>query len=180
MRAALVGLALLGSAALALTACQAPPKPVTAAPVAPIAPPPHPQAAAPLAPIASTWNFQAGETCSAVASNPLLSLDVTASDSQLLLVLHVAPRFRLPAHLTVPVAFAGPSGSWTVSGIATPGRISVTSPMNEYAAGQVLVLLDGGVLQVRKPANGLPELRVPSAGPSGRTWFECVRHRLSP
>jgi hypothetical protein len=181
MRTVLVGLALLGGAAPALTACQAPPKPVVAAPepAPPALAPPRPPAAS-FAPVASTWSFQTGDTCSATASNPVLSLEVSASDSQLQLVLHAARRFRLPAHATVPIAFAGPSGNWTVSGLVTPGRISAASPMTEYAAGRVLVLLDGGIIQVRKLPNEVPQLRVPSAGSPGRVWFECVRRRLFP
>jgi hypothetical protein len=181
MRTVLLGLVLLGGMALALTACEAPPKPVIAAPepAPPVVPPPRPPAAS-LAPVASTWSFQTGDICSATASNPVLSLEISASDSQLLLVLHAARRFRLPAHATVPIAFAGPSGSWTVSGLTTPGRISAASPMTEYAAGRVLVLLDGGVIQTRKLPDGVPQLRVPSAGEPGRVWFECVRHHLFP
>jgi hypothetical protein len=130
--------------------------------------------------VGSVWNFQAGDTCSATASNPALSLEVSASNSQLLLVLRASRRSQVSARATVPIAFTGPSGNWTVSGVAAPGRISAASPMTEYAAGRILVLLDGGVIQARKLHNALPPLRIPSAGAPGRLWFECVRRQLFP
>ena len=180
MRPVLAGLALWGSMAFLLSACQPPPKPVIAGPE------PAPSSVARhrppvvVAPIDSAWTFQTGEICTATASNPLLSLDVSASNTQLQLVLHAARRFRLPAHADVAVGFTGPAGHWTIPGVATPGRITITDPMTEYAAGRVLVLLGGGVIQVRKVRSGLPPLRVPSAGAPGRAWFECVRQRLFP
>jgi hypothetical protein len=52
--------------------------------------------------------------------------------------------------------------------------------MTEDQAGRILVLLEGGVVRVGRPKEGLPPLQVPNSGVPGRDWFECVRRQLFP
>jgi len=182
MRPALVGLALLGITATSLTGCQTPPPTVALPRPGPDLPPPVPPAKpAVRTAVVSTWSFQVGDVCSAFARSPFLSLNVSVSSSRLQVVATAAHRVALSDHAAVSIAFAGQSGNWTVPGRLTARRhIDVSSPMTEDAASRVLVLLDGGVIRVGKPRDGLPSLRVPNAGLPGRDWFKCVRQRLLP
>jgi hypothetical protein len=182
MRSALVGLAFLGLAATSLTGCQTPPAIVALPNPPPVsllpAPPARP---AVRTSVVSTWSFQAGDVCSASARSSSLSLKVSVSSSQLQVVATAAHRVALSVHAAVSVAFTGQSGNWIIPGRLTTRRnIDASSPMTEDAASWVLVLLDGGIIRIGNPRDGLPSLRVPNAGLPGRDWFRCVRQRLLP
>jgi hypothetical protein len=175
MRSALTRLTLSIVAALSLTSCDHPAEPVATAP------PPPPPLPAIHRPVASTWAFHAGEDCSATASGPGLSLEVTASSGKLVIVAHVGRGTAMPAHPGVPIAFAGASGSWTVHGhIAPSHQVIASQAMTDDRAGQILVLLEGGIITVGSRIDGLPRLRIPNGGPAGNDWFECVRRQLFP
>lgn len=179
MRWTAAGFALFGVLGMGLAACT--PAPVVVAvpqppPPAPLQPP-SPVPVAP-APVASRWSFDRS-ACSAKASGPGLSLDVTASSDQLSLVIHSVRRVSQRANTDVPVAFTGRSGNWTLAGrVANVRQIAAVSPMSEDAVSRVLVLLSGGTIRISNGRAGLPILRVPDAGQPGRTWFECVKQRL--
>jgi hypothetical protein len=181
MRWTAAGLALFGVLGMGLAACT--PAPVVVAvpqppPPAPPQPPPPPPVAP--APVASNWSFDR-TACSAKASGPGLSLDVTASSAELRLVLHMARRVSLRANTDVPIAFTGRSGNWTLAGrLAVPRQLTAASPMSEDAVSRVLVLLSGGTIRISNGRSGLPPLRVPDAAQAGRSWFECVKQRLFP
>jgi hypothetical protein len=177
MRWTTAGLALIG--VLGLAACTSPP-PVVSAPQPPPPTPPQPPPPAPAAPapVASSWSFDRS-ACSAKASGPGLSLDVTTSSAELSFVIHATRRVSQRANTDLPIAFTGRSGSWTVTGrLAAPRQITAASPMSEDAVSRVLVLLSGGTIRINNGRAGLPTLRVPDAGQPGRSWFECAKQRL--
>jgi hypothetical protein len=87
----------------------------------------------------------------------------------------------MPGGRSVAIEFVGTSGTWTVTGRrAASHRVTASQPMTEDQAGQILVLLAGGVVRVGRANEGLPPLQVPNSGVSGRDWFECVRGQLFP
>ena len=175
MRSELSKLLLSALAALSLASCERP-----AAPVA-TAPPPPPPVPGVHRPIASTWAFHTGEVCSATASGQGLALEVRASNSKLVVIVHVARGSAMPAHSAVPIAFAGASGNWTVPGhVARPHQVIASQAMTDDKAGQILILLAGGIITVGGRNDGLPRLRVPNGGAPGNDWFECVRRQLFP
>jgi hypothetical protein len=181
MRWTAAGLALFGVLGIGLTACTPPPAIVAVPQPPPPAPPqtPPPLPAAP-APVTSNWSFDRS-ACTAKASGPGLSFEVTASSTELSLVVHTARRVSLRPTADVPIAFTGRSGNWTLAGrLAAPRRIATVSPTSEDAVSRVLVLLSGGTIRIGTGRAGLPILRVPDAGQPGRSWFECVKQRLFP
>jgi hypothetical protein len=106
---------------------------------------------------------------------------VTASSSTLTLNARMGGGTPMPAGRSVTIEFAGTSGTWTVTGRkAASHRVVASQPMTEDQAGQILVLLGGGVVRVGRPNEGLPALQVPNSGVPGRDWFECVRRKLFP
>ena len=92
---------------------------------------------------------------------------------------------HLPAHVPVgratAIAFSGAGGAWNVTGHgAASRRVVASQPMTEDQAGQILVLLGGGRINVGTRSLGVPELRIPNGGAPGRDWFACVRRQLFP
>src|ERR1700681_3574879 len=104
-------LVLTGAVALLLASCEPPAPPV----VAP-APPPAPPAPVIHRPVASTWSFHAGDVCTATAGGGTLALDVAASRDTLEIVVRSSGGMTMPPSRSVPIAFAGTSGAWTVTG----------------------------------------------------------------
>jgi hypothetical protein len=87
----------------------------------------------------------------------------------------------IPVGRSVRIEFAGTAGNWTVSGHKSAShQVTAAQPMTEDQAGRILVLLEGGVIRVGRPNEGLPPLQVPNSGLPGRDWFECVRRQLFP
>lgn len=176
MRFGLLRLVLPGAVALSLAACEKPPPPVPVVPPPAPAPPP-----AVRRPVAATWSFHGGDACNAAAASSALTLDVTASSSTLTLNARLGRGTPLPAGRSVTIEFAGTTGTWTVTGRkAASRRVTASQPMTEDQAGQILLLLEGGVVRVGRPNEGLPPLQVPNSGVPGRDWFECVRRQLFP
>jgi len=131
MGSALSRLLLPALAALSLTSCERPAAPVA---VAPALPPPVPSIQLS---VAATWVFDAGEVCSATASNPALSLQVKASSSKLALIVRVGRGTAMPARAAVPIAFAGTSGSWAVPAHVAPShQVIASQAMTDDKAGQ--------------------------------------------
>ncbi len=129
----------------------------------------------------SSWDFHAGDVCRAAANNPHLSLEITASSSELVLAARIGRGLAIPPRRAVPIAFAGTSGSWSIFGHTAGARLVVASrPITDENVGQILVLLEGGLVTVGRPEDGLPKLRVPNGGAPGRGWFDCVRRQLFP
>lgn len=184
MRVASMCSALLAITTVSLAACTTPPA-VVAAPEPlplplPLPPTPPARPVAP-APVTATWSFRSGGACSATAANPVLSLEVGASNEALSLELHMSRRVALPANASVPITFSGAAGTWTTAGrLNAPRRVSASGPMTEDAASRVLVLLAGGTIRTGGRQRDVPVLRIPDAGVAGRNWFECVRQRLLP
>jgi hypothetical protein len=176
MRFALLRLMLPGALLLSIAACEKPP-----APVAVVQPPPPAPLPTVRRPVTAAWHFHNGDICSASASGSVLALDVTASSSRLTLDARIGRGTPMPAGRSVAIEFAGTSGAWTVTGRKTAShRVIASQPMTEDQAGQILVLLGGGVVRVGRPNDGLPSLLVPNSGVPGGDWFECVRRRLFP
>lgn len=87
----------------------------------------------------------------------------------------------MPAGRSVNIEFAGATGSWSLTGRkAASRRVIASQTMTEDQAGQILVLLGGGVVRIGRPNEGLPPLQLPNSGVPGRDWFECVRRKLFP
>jgi hypothetical protein len=176
MRLALFRLASAAVIVLALASCGQPAEPVIVAP-----PPPEPAASPAPQPTPSTWSFQAGESCAATIGGTSLSLDLTASNGALEFVARTTRSMTMQAGSWVPIAFAGSRGTWTVTGREiSRRRVIASQPMTEDKAGQILILLEGGILRLGTRQDALPALRVPSGGATGRDWFECVRRQLFP
>lgn len=177
MRLPLLRLILPGAIVLALAACEKPTPPVVAAPPLPPAPPPPIRR-----PAAATWKFQTGGgVCTASAASRFVKLDVTASSKSVTLDARLGAGVATPSTKAVPIEFTGPAGTWTVTGHkAALRRVVASQPMTEDQAGQILVLLEGGIVRVGKPQQGVPPLQVPNGGVAGRDWFECVRRQLFP
>ena len=176
MRFGLLKLVLPAAMVLSLIACEKPPAPVAVVPPPPPAPPPPVHR-----PVAAAWSFHSGDVCTASAASSALALDVTTSSSALTLIARVGRGTAMPAGRSVRIEFAGTAGSWTVTGRkAASHRVTASQPMTEDQAGQILVLLEGGVVRVGRPNEGLPPLQVPNSGVRGRDWFECVRRQLFP
>jgi hypothetical protein len=175
MRLAPPWLLLVGAIALALTSCERQPAPVVAPePPAPTPPITH-------RPVASSWSFHAGEVCTATAGGAGLALDVAVSRDTLELVVRMPRGAARAARRSVPIAFAGTSGAWTVTGRQVGHqRVVASQPMTEPQAGQVLILLGGGIVRIGDRGEAAPRLRVPNSGDAGRDWFECVRRQLFP
>jgi hypothetical protein len=179
MRSRTVGLALSAVLGIGLPACTTPPTVVPVVQQPPAAPPrPPPARPSPPASITSSWSFNEN-ACSAKASGSGLSLDVTASSTELSIVVHALRRVPLRANAGVRIAFIGRSGNWIVTGrLGHSRQIAAVTPLNEDAVSRVLVLLSGGVIRINNGRVGLPIVRVPDAGQPGRSWFECVKRRL--
>jgi hypothetical protein len=176
MRFALLKLIVPGALVLSLLACEKPPAP--AAVVIPPAPPPPPPVHRP---VAAAWNFHSSEVCTASASSGPLALDVTASSSKFTLNARMGRGMPSPAGRSVTIDFTGTAGNWTVAGRKSASRrVTASQPMTEDQAGRILVLLEGGIVRVGRPNDGLPPLQVPNGGVPGRDWFECVRRQLFP
>jgi hypothetical protein len=176
MRFVLLKLVLPAALLLSLIACEKRSEPVAAVPPPPPTPPPPVRR-----PVSAAWNFQSGHVCTATASSGALTLDVAASTSTLTMSARIGRGTPMPAGRSVAIEFAGTAGTWTVTGRrAASHRLIAAQPMTEDQAGQILVLLGGGVVRVGKPNEGLPPLQVPNGGVPGRDWFECVRRQLFP
>jgi hypothetical protein len=131
--------------------------------------------------VISTWSFQAGDTCIATAGSPVLSLDIAVSRDTLELTARLPKSASVPTGRPAAIAFTGSSGNWTVTGHGGAGhRVVASQPMTEDQAGQILILLGGGIVKIGNRALDLPELRIPNGGSPGRDWFECVRRQLFP
>jgi hypothetical protein len=176
MRFALLKLIVPGALVLSLLGCEQPPAPVAVVPPPPPPPPPPIHR-----PVAAAWNFHSGDVCTASASSGPLALDVTASSSTLTLNARMGRGMPIPVGRSVRIEFAGTAGNWTVSGHKSAShQVTAAQPMTEDQAGRILVLLEGGVIRVGRPNEGLPPLQVPNSGLPGRDWFECVRRQLFP
>jgi hypothetical protein len=176
MRFGLLKMVLSGALAMSLAACEKPPAPVVVVPPPPPAPPPPTRQ-----PVTAVWNFHGGDVCTASAANSALALEVAASSSTLTMNARLGRGTPTPAGRSVTIAFSGSAGAWTVTGgKAASHRVMSSQPMNEDRAGQILVLLGGGVVRIGRPNEGLPPLEVPNGGTAGRDWFECVRRKLFP
>jgi hypothetical protein len=176
MRFALLKLVLPGALLLSLVACERPPPPVD------IVPPPLPAPPPPVhRPVTAAWSFHSDDVCTASASGSAIALEVAASRSTLTMNVRVGRRTPMPAGRSVAIEFSGSAGTWRVIGRRAPSRrVTASQPMNEDQAGQILVLLGGGVVRIGRPDEGLPPLQVPNSGVPGRDWFECVRRQLFP
>jgi hypothetical protein len=176
MRFGLLQQMLAGAMVLSLLACEKPPAPVH------VAPPPPPASPPPVRRSASAiWTFHSSDVCTASASSNALTLDVTASSSVLTLSARMGRGTLMPVGRSVAIEFAGTAGNWKVTGRKTSWhRLIASQPMTEDQAGQILLLLQGGVVRVGTPEEDLPPLQVPNSGVPGRDWFECVRRQLFP
>ena len=176
MRVVTPRLVVTAAVALSVASCERPPPPI-----APPAPPPAPPAPVFHRPAVATWSFQAGDVCTATAGSPALSLDIAVSRDKLELTARPPRDSAVPAGRPEAIAFTGSSGSWSLAGHgAASHRVVASQPMTDDQAGQILILLGGGVIKIGNHALGLPELRIPNGGTPGRDWFECVRRQLFP
>jgi len=160
--------------ALALACCAKPaPPPATALPL-PLPPPPPV-----IRPVLRTaWTFDtAPESCvmAARASRASLLLTVRPEGPVRLVLALPAPPPARPA-----ARFAGTAGRWTIAGTALPrDRAVFLLPRNDTTLGRILMILSGGMLDIRPDTSGLPILSLPESGAAGRQWFACARHSVT-
>jgi hypothetical protein len=169
-------LLLAAAFALSLAACQKPEPP-------PAPPPPPPPPPPPIVhrPVAATWNFQTGDVCTATAGGGALSMEIAVSRDTMTLTARLPRDAVVRAGRLAGIEFSGPSGAWTMSGRgAASHRVIASQPMTEDQAGEILILLGGGRINIGSRALGVPELRIPNGGEPGRDWFACVRRQLFP
>ena len=156
--------------ALLLASCAAPaPKP----PPLPPPPPAPPPRAARLA-LRADWSFR-------ILPNACLA-DAAAGRIRLELAVRRNGPIRLTMTLPTeasgrPVAhFHGPAGTWLVAGWrAGPRGIAFSLGRDLNSLSRVLILLSGGVLDVRSPGNDLPVVTLGPSGADGQRWFDCAR-----
>jgi len=127
----------------------------------------------------ATWSLSSDDACTAIAASSAGALRVSVEREKLTLSVFGAPGTTLPGGFTVPVAYAGPSGSWTLAArTAGPRRIVASEPMMEVQASRILFLLEGGAIRLGRAPADFPTLRIPNAGLAGQAWFDCVRKVL--
>lgn len=168
------------AAAATLAACApvklpeppAPPPPaVTEAPAPPRPPPPQR--------LSASWAFRDdGDRCTAAASSAGVVFRITATRAAVGFSTQMLPRLAAARGRAAVLRFQGTAGSWVIPAGGRGRTLDASSPLTEEAAGQVLVLLSGGVLQPGRAGIGWPSLALPSAGPAGKAWFDCVRRQL--
>jgi hypothetical protein len=167
---------------LALAACARPP-PTPAVTSAPEPPPPpsRPLAKQPTHQVLRAhWSFDArpdGCTARAAAGGVTLQVLVRpATPVRLVLTLASpsAPKRGAKLH------FSGPTGHWQVAGNPA-GKRQMEGDLgaDDTALGRVLVLLNGGVLEVGDPKQAMTSLAIPAGGASGQAWFDCARRQAT-
>jgi hypothetical protein len=128
------------------------------------------------------WSFRATErSCGAAATHQAVALTVAVRDGQAIEIAVrpgaavQAPRRRDGLHLV----FSGPTGSWRTRARTSPDRaVVLAQQLDESAVGRILMMLEGGTIEVGGSGAGWPVLKLPPSGPAGRDWFECVRRQL--
>lgn len=129
----------------------------------------------------AVWSFQMGKAlCAASAAHPALTLTITVRDGRLVeVVLRSAAGTRTAYRRgSSYLAFSGPTGSWRIPGRVGPDRaVRLSQSLDEAAASRVLMLLEGGTVEIAG-GRGWPVLKLPPSGAAGRDWFECVRRQL--
>ncbi len=132
--------------------------------------------------VTTRWSFDAADDhCRATMTGAGASLEAAVTRSGgATIALRATELTRLRRGSVVPMRLAGSAGAWTASGVVGRGIAVSKSPMDEDAAGRILVLLSGGTVQAGLPRMNLPTLAIPSAGARGTTWFGCVRKQLLP
>lgn len=140
-------------------------------PVEDLAPPP-PRPARPA--LHADWSFQTRpNACLAVAAAGRTRLEVIVRRDgpvRLTVALPVEESGKPVAH------FHGPAGAWTVPGWHAGSReivFNLGHDMNSLS--RVLMLLSGGVLDLRSPGNRLPVVTLSPSGADGQRWFACAR-----
>jgi hypothetical protein len=175
----------LAASALFLTGCETitAPSPDPAAAVTAATPPrraPH-VTNAPRA-VDAIWSFRAAATsCAASAAHQAVTLTVAVRDGQEIeIALRPGAATRATRRRDGPhLVFSGPTGSWRARARTGSDRtVVLAQQLDEVAVGQVLMMLEGGTIEVGGSGAGWPALKLPPSGPAGRDWFECVRHQL--
>lgn len=157
-------------------ATETPPPPPPAV-EAPAPPPPPPQAITRSA--VGAWSFGTAGTCAATIAGSVASLDL-AVDSDAVVFTARLRDTPPPRGTVVTMAYSSAAGAWSVGGTRRPRQpLVIRAAMNEEQASRILFLLDGGTLRFTEPAGRVSILRIPNAGAHGRTWFECVRRKLT-
>ena len=122
----------------------------------------------------------ADDHCRATMTGAGASLEAVMTRAGATLTFRSPELARVRRGSAVPLRLNGPAGSWTAAAVAGGRSATAKAPMDEDAAGRMLVLLSGGTLQAGLPRAGLPTLAIPAAGARGSTWFGCVRKQLLP
>jgi hypothetical protein len=126
------------------------------------------------------WSFDArADGCTARAAAGRVTLQFLirpASPVSLILILAgpVAPKHG------AKLRFTGPTGHWQVA--AKPaGKHQMQGDLgaDDTALGRVLVLLNGGVLDIGDPKQAMPSLAIPAGGAPGQAWFDCARRQAA-
>ena len=164
---------------LALAACaHPPPTPVVTSAPEPAPPPRAPPKQPTHQVLRAHWLFDARpDGCTARAAAGRVTLQVLvrpATPVRLVLTLASpsAPKRGAKLH------FTGPTGYWQIA--AKPaGKRQMEGDLggDDTALGRVLVLLNGGVLQVGDPQQAMPSLAIPAGGAPGQAWFDCARRQ---
>jgi hypothetical protein len=130
--------------------------------------------------VRAAWTFRSSDTeCVAVAAAGDTSLLVTIRrDAPIRLTVSLAtPSAHGPS--TLPLRFSGPAGAWQVSARRTAARqLAVTLGSDDTALSRVLVLLNGGTLDLGNPSQPILSLAISASDAQGQAWFDCARSKL--
>jgi hypothetical protein len=131
-------------------------------------------------PVHTVWTFRSGdEDCVAVAAAENVSLVVTVNRNASINLAVSVPGQLTQGSRSVPLRFTGPSGTWQVAASRTAAhQISVGLSANDIALSRILVLLNGGVLDVGTPPQPIVSLAISPSEAQGQTWFDCARGKV--
>jgi hypothetical protein len=91
----------------------------------------------------------------------------------------VQPEHRPAGRAAVPLRFAGPTGRWQVPAQQTSShQLAVTLGADDTGLSRVLVLLNGGVLEIGRPEQNISSLAILPSDAQGQRWFDCARDKL--
>ena len=133
---------------------------------------------APARVIRTEWTFRAGDDeCTAIAAAAGTSLSVTVRrNTPIRLMLLLPSSSNAPS---LPVRFRGPAGGWVASARRFGARqLNVTLGADQDALSRVLVLLNGGTLQVGEPAQPIALFVIRPSEAQGQGWFDCAREKM--
>ena len=126
------------------------------------------------------WSFDARPGgCTALAAAGRVTLQVSIQPASPVRLTVTLGGLSAPKH-GAKLRFIGPTGYWQIIG-KPEGKHQLAGELgaDDTALGRVLVLLNGGVLEVGEPKQALATLNIPAGGAPGQAWFDCVRRQAT-